>query len=120
TDVDNGSPTYALASAAGHGTAGVASNGSWTYQPAANYNGSDSFTFTATDGLLTSDPATVNLTITAVNDKPVCTGLSLATDKNVAVGGTVACTDVEGSVLTLRVSSAPARGTVDPFNAGTG
>ena len=43
------------------------------YTPAANYNGSDSFSFTATgpDG---PDTATASITITAVNDAPVCAG----------------------------------------------
>src|SRR6185503_5831477 len=41
-----------------------------TYTPAAQYNGPDSFTFTATDGALESNVATVTITVTAVNDAP--------------------------------------------------
>ena len=40
------------------------------YTPAANMNGSDSFTFKANDGSLDSEPATVSITITPVNDGP--------------------------------------------------
>lgn len=42
-------------------------NGTWdgtTYTPNTGYNGSDSFTFTASDGINTSDPATVSITVT--------------------------------------------------------
>ena len=39
-----------------------------TYTPSANFNGSDSFTFS--DGTLT-DEAEVTLTINAVNDAPI-------------------------------------------------
>ena len=42
-----------------------------TYTPAANYNGSDSFTFTVNDGTVDSNVATVSITVNAVNDAPV-------------------------------------------------
>jgi hypothetical protein len=41
-----------------------------TYTPAANYNGPDSFTFKVNDGHADSAPATVNITVTPVNDDP--------------------------------------------------
>src|SRR5204863_156988 len=44
-----------------------------TYTPNGNFNGSDSFTFTTTDSILTSSPATVTITVNAVNDAPVNT-----------------------------------------------
>ena len=43
------------------------------YTPAANYNGSDSFSFTAT-GPDETDTASASITITAVNDAPLCAG----------------------------------------------
>ncbi len=42
-----------------------------TYKPDANFNGKDSFTYTATDGSGASDPATVSLSVSAVNNMPV-------------------------------------------------
>ena len=39
-----------------------------TYSPAANYSGTDSFTFRVTDGTLSSAPATVALVIAEIND----------------------------------------------------
>ena len=41
-----------------------------TYVPAGNFNGTDSFTYTATNGTNTAT-GTVNVTVTAVNDPPV-------------------------------------------------
>jgi hypothetical protein len=41
-----------------------------TYTTNANYFGGDSLTFTATDGLTTSAPATVSIAVNAVNDAP--------------------------------------------------
>src|SRR5690606_24399368 len=42
-----------------------------TYRPAADFNGSDSFTYTVSDGNSTSDPGTVTLQVAPVNDPPV-------------------------------------------------
>ncbi len=50
-----------------------------TYTPAANYNGADSFTFTVNDGTVTSAPATVSITVTAVNDPPVANPQAVST-----------------------------------------
>ncbi len=41
-----------------------------TYTPGANFHGTDSFTYTVSDGTLT-DTATVAITVTPVNDAPV-------------------------------------------------
>jgi hypothetical protein len=43
----------------------LAENGSFTYTPAPDYAGPDSFTYTASDGLSRSGPATVSITVTA-------------------------------------------------------
>ena len=48
-------------------------DGSFSYTPVANYYGSDSFVFRASDGSLFSQSATVALTITPVDDLPVAT-----------------------------------------------
>jgi VCBS repeat-containing protein len=83
---DDGDPevtqtlTFAIASQPSHGTLTInAASGTFTYTPAANYNGPDSFTFTVTDDAtaggpaLTSVPATASITVNAVNDAPVLT-----------------------------------------------
>jgi VCBS repeat-containing protein len=41
-----------------------------TYTPNANFNGTDSFTYTVDDGTVESDPATVHVVVNAVNDVP--------------------------------------------------
>jgi len=54
-----------------HGTVSLKPGGSFTYTPAADYSGVDSFTYRASDGTATSDPATVSITVNPVNDAPV-------------------------------------------------
>jgi uncharacterized repeat protein (TIGR01451 family) len=41
-----------------------------TYSPAANYHGTDSFSFSAGDGQANSNPVTVSITVNSVNDTP--------------------------------------------------
>jgi uncharacterized phosphosugar-binding protein len=47
-----------------------AGSGQYSYQPDGNFNGSDSFDYTMTDGI-TTDTATAKITVVAVNDNPV-------------------------------------------------
>ena len=56
-----------------HGAVVLNSNGSFSYTPAADYNGSDSFTYQASDGTLGSAAATVAITVNPVNDPPAFT-----------------------------------------------
>src|SRR5207248_6509949 len=66
SDVDGDTLTYSIVSGPSHGSlSGAAPN--VTYTPAANYNGSDSFTFNANDSTIDSNVATVSVTVTAVN-----------------------------------------------------
>ena len=65
--------TVALVAHPSHGTASVdAVTGEVRYTPAADFFGTDSFTYTVKDGAgATSNTATVTITVTPVNDAPV-------------------------------------------------
>jgi VCBS repeat-containing protein len=65
-----------------HGTVTVAADGTFTYTPAPNFNGSDSFTYKATDGTNQSGVATVSIVVTAVNSPPVAANDILTATKN--------------------------------------
>ena len=54
-----------------NGTLTLNADGSFTYTPAANFNGTDSFTYKANDGTADSNVATVTITVNPVNDAPV-------------------------------------------------
>jgi hypothetical protein len=112
TDVDGDSLTYTVVQQPTKGTlSGTAPN--LTYQPALNYNGPDSFTFRVTDPSgVTSNVATVSLTVRPVNDAPVALAQSVATNEDTAVAITLAGTDVDGDSLTYTVVQAPAHGTL--------
>ena len=62
TDAENDPITFAIASQPANGT--VSLTGSYVvYTPTTDYVGTDSFTFTASDGSLTSSATTVSLTV---------------------------------------------------------
>src|SRR2546425_2590286 len=54
TDVDGDPLTAILVNGPAHGTLSLNSDGSFTYTPALNYNGPDSFTYKANDGQVDS------------------------------------------------------------------
>jgi VCBS repeat-containing protein len=89
TDPEGDSLHAVLGSGPSHGILALHADGSFTYTPTANFNGSDSFTYRATDGRLESNLATVTLTVTATNDAPTVT---------VAAGGTCGGNDHSGTV----------------------
>ncbi len=63
SDPESSPLTYSIVAQPTHGViSGTEPN--FTYTPNANYDGPDSFTFAASDGSLTSDAATVSITVT--------------------------------------------------------
>jgi VCBS repeat-containing protein len=63
TDADDDALTFSVKTEPASGTLMIMSNGSFTYTPAANFVGSDSFMFTVTDGMSAGDEGTINITI---------------------------------------------------------
>ncbi|MBK8726358.1 MAG: tandem-95 repeat protein [Holophagaceae bacterium] len=116
TDADANPLTYTVVGNPLHGTlSGTAPN--LTYTPFANYFGPDSFTFTANDGRLDSNAATVSITVNPVNDPPVAVndaypvvaGSSLAVAAPGVLGND---TDVDGPALSAALVAGPAHGTL--------
>jgi len=60
-----------IVDAPAHGSITVNADGTFSYTPALNYFGTDSFSYRLSDGTVDSNLATVSLTIAAVNDAPV-------------------------------------------------
>lgn len=70
SDPDGNALTATLVSDVTRGALVFNQNGTFTYTPAAGINGTDSFSYRATDGVATTGTVTVSLTIAAVNDAP--------------------------------------------------
>jgi hypothetical protein len=63
--------TASIATLPAHGSLSVNPDGSFTYTPVPGYNGTDSFTYVASDGLRSSESARVSIVLNAINSPPV-------------------------------------------------
>ena len=99
-----------------HGTAVVNPDGTISYTPSANFNGTDSLRYQVCDNAspVACSNAKVTITVVSVNDAPAaiaysasCTGTSLS----IAYANFV--TDIENDPLTITITSAPVKGTVE-------
>jgi hypothetical protein len=70
TDADGDPLTVTITSGPAHGTTVVNANGTITYTPASNYNGTDSLTYSVSDGQGGTASASVSISVTPVNDPP--------------------------------------------------
>jgi VCBS repeat-containing protein len=75
TDIEGAALTIASVTSATGGSAVLNANGSVTFTPNANFSGAASFGYTATDGSLAGNPATVTVNVvTTQNNQPVIGG----------------------------------------------
>ncbi len=112
-DLDGDPLTASVVTGPAHGSLVFNStNGSFTYTPNADYNGSDSFTYKVNDGTADSPVYTINISVTPVNDAPVGADSTVTTLEDTSVNGSVVMTDVDGNPLTASVVTGPAHGSL--------
>ena len=115
SDPEDDSLTFSIVTLPQHGTLDDSQLPTVVYTPDSNYNGPDSFTYVASDGTLTSDPGTLNLTVQPVNDPPVVTGpteFSMLEDGYLQFQ-IIASDPDGGNTVSFLVASEPANGTRD-------
>lgn len=102
SDAQNDSLTLTAQTQPQNGVLSAVENG-WIYIPNANFNGQDSFTYVARDEALTSNVATVTITVNPVNDAPTAQDDSLTLNKTANDNYTIAVlgndADIDGDVL---------------------
>ena len=96
SDPDGQALTFAVDAPPAKGTVTITNpaTGAFNYVPNANANGTDTFTFTASDGTLTSLPGLFTIDVSAVNDPPGAVAGIVATSEDTAVTGQLAATVV--------------------------
>ncbi|UAA39160.1 tandem-95 repeat protein [Paraneptunicella aestuarii] len=80
-----------------------------TYQPRPDINGNDSFTYTVSDNVFTTDIVTINIVITAVNDAPTVVNDEVTVEQdsiNNLVNVLLNDSDIDGDNLTLQSATA--------------
>jgi hypothetical protein len=125
TDVDGDLLMVSDATDGVHGIVAIVGAGNnirVQYTPEADFNGSDSFTYTANDSHGGSDTAAVSITIDPVNDDPVAdddaaTGFE---DQPRSVPVLDGDTDVDGDALSITGTTDGAHGTVGIVATGNG
>lgn len=118
SDDNNDTLTYIKVSNPSYGIVNIESNGTFTYSPSLNYNGTDTFTFKVNDGKDDSNISTVNITINPINDTPIAKDFNIT---NTNTGKTInwkllslALDAEDGNNLTaeLNTTNQPSKGNV--------
>jgi VCBS repeat-containing protein len=123
SDVDGDALTVDSVTQGSNGT--VTNNGAdVTYTPAANFNGTDNFSYTISDGNGGMDTANVSMTINPVNDPPTAVDDSYTTDEdtslNVATPGVlINDSDPENDPLTASLVSDVSNGSLSLNSDGS-
>ena len=109
--------SYTIVTPPGHGV--LSGDGpTFTYTPAANFHGADSFTFRVNDGSHDSNVSTVSIAVQAVNDAPTAQSQAVATNANTPVSLALVGSDLETAAgdLVFAITAGPSHGTL----SGTG
>ncbi|NQV28995.1 MAG: tandem-95 repeat protein [Rhodopirellula sp.] len=80
-DIDGDTLSVVAVTGTANGSLSLNADGSFVYTPNLDFNGTDSFTYRATDGSLQSETRTVTLNVAAVNDAPVSSDDSYTMDQ---------------------------------------
>ena len=112
TDLD-GDPLSVTSASATNGTVVVAADGSLTYTPEADFNGTDTITYEISDGAGGTATGSVAVSVGAINDAPVAEDDTASTlvDTAVTIDVLGNDTDVDEDLLTVTSATAP-NGTV--------
>ena len=117
SDVDGDPLAAVLVSGPMNGTLVLSADGSFTYTPNPDFDRTDAFTYRASDGTVTSNTATVTITVSPLNDAPVAAPDTYSVDEDsmltVAAPGVLTNDrDVDSATLTAVFVSGTAHGTL--------
>jgi hypothetical protein len=103
SDPDGDPITAVLQTGTANGNLALLADGSFTYTPDPDFNGTDGFTYVANDGQLDSNVATVTITVNPVNDAPIANDDTATTPVDTPVDIDVLANDVDvdGDALSI-------------------
>ncbi|AMC34710.1 retention module-containing protein [Janthinobacterium sp. B9-8] len=118
---DVGSGLTVSTATATNGSIVINPDGTLTYKPNANFNGTDQITYTIINTNGSSSTATVAVTVNPVNDlpnpvdsngNPLTVPVQITTKEDTPIAGKVTATDPDGDPLTFTPKDQPTHGTV--------
>ena len=116
SDSFEGTPVLTSVTQGTNGSVTFLADGTVTYTPNTNFNGTDSFTYTIMSGGV-SETATVTVTVTAVNDAPTGTDATITINEDTAyplTAANVGFSDVDAgdTVSAVRIDTLPGAGSL--------
>ena len=118
SDADGDALTAVLVADVTHGTLALSGDGSFVYTPAADYSGSDQFSYRASDGSLSSSVAMVTLTVQTQTNAPVAVADAYSVNEDnelivpVTTGVLANDSDADGDALTAVLVADVTHGTL--------
>jgi len=109
TDPGGFALTFSIATDPQHGTL-TTSGAAGTYTPNANYNGTDTFGYIATNGTLASVVGVATITIVPQDDNPNTMDVSAVTDEDNAVEITLEAEEYDGDDIQFNIKTDPSNG----------
>ncbi|ELS02123.1 hypothetical protein Xen7305DRAFT_00018340, partial [Xenococcus sp. PCC 7305] len=106
SDPDEDSLTVTSATDGGNGTTTVNADGTITYTPEEDFNGTDTYSYTIDDGNGGTATANVEITVGSVNDDPIANDDADTTDENTPATTAVLDNDSDPDEDSLTVTSA--------------
>jgi large repetitive protein len=113
----DGDPLTVTSATAANGIVSIGAGGVLTYTPNANFNGTDTISYTISDGNGGTSTASVTVSVAPVNDAPQTVGLPNLFDSNsevVVVPVAPAFSDLDGNTLSFSATGLPPGLAIDP------
>ena len=114
SDVNGDALRFSIATAPANGVVAVTGDGNFTYLPDADFNGTDQFSFSVSDGAGGRDTETVAVTVTPVNDAP------RITSDDTDAAGTVTEAESDGTGAIADAGVPEASGTLSAVDIDAG
>ena len=89
------------------------------YTPSLNFNGTNTLTYCATDGLITNC-ASITVIVTPVNDGPLANNQNVGTPEDNLLNVVVTGSDIDSANLVFAILTAPVNGTLGTINPNSG
>ncbi|MFM7322811.1 MAG: Ig-like domain-containing protein, partial [Armatimonadota bacterium] len=115
-DVDGDTLSIQSVNDPAHGSASIVA-GKVRYTPDADWNGTESFDYTVSDGNGGTDTGTITVTVNPVNDAPTADSQSVATDEDTVKDIDLVAHDIDGDSLEYSIVNPPAHGTLTLLGA---